>query len=262
MTSLADIPEYGDATEFIVSAMNGVVENFNLDELESKLGIPHGFYKELLSEASDWGFLVKMAVILEAALAEVIVQKLGNQNIKEHLQRIPVQGRTGKLILAKSLDILNQSNYRRCELILGVRNKFAHGLSHVNSTLEQYASKMSLEESISTLKALMIGHENEFHSPKKKEVKDHHVLTLNFKKIYKMMLWIAGGHVLMQLATLHNTNELDHEIQEFYRMFGEASWLFQTGRQVEGSERRQQALSLRESIVSKADNFIEGRRAK
>ena len=55
-----------------------------LANIESRLGIPAGFIQSLFSESSDWEFIVKLSVLIEAAVTRSIVTKLGNPAVFDH----------------------------------------------------------------------------------------------------------------------------------------------------------------------------------
>lgn len=48
-----------------------------VEELVKELGLPEGFYAELLGE-DDWSFIIKLHALMEAAVTGLIVAALGH----------------------------------------------------------------------------------------------------------------------------------------------------------------------------------------
>ncbi len=48
-----------------------------VSELESLLGLPNGFYNNLLAE-DDWSFVIKLSALFEAASGQALATKLGS----------------------------------------------------------------------------------------------------------------------------------------------------------------------------------------
>jgi hypothetical protein len=76
--------------------------------IEKTLGLPRQLFASLLDEPSDWSFVIKLAVMLEAALTQVISSRLDTPELQRHLARLNLDGRTGKLQLAIDLGVIDQ----------------------------------------------------------------------------------------------------------------------------------------------------------
>lgn len=110
--------------------------------IEEKLGLPKGFYSSLRDDGSDWEFSIKLVVVLEAALAAVIAASLHNDAVSAHVDKLNLDGRTGKLNLAESLGIVTPIERKAFAAIANVRNGFAHKIKNVTLNLEAYCNAM------------------------------------------------------------------------------------------------------------------------
>jgi hypothetical protein len=111
--------------------------------LENLLGLTAGFVKELIDEKDDWAFIIKLAVIVEATLGKVINEFLQNPLIERHIRVLPMDGRTGKIQLARDLGIIGPNSMARLRAIVEIRNDFAHGLGVIQLSIEGYFSRLT-----------------------------------------------------------------------------------------------------------------------
>jgi hypothetical protein len=155
----------------------------DLFKIERVLGLRRQLYLDLLDEPSDWSFTVKLAVLLEAALTQVIASRLDTEELQRHLSRLSLGGRTGKLQLAEDLGLLDSLNATRLRSITVIRNTFAHDISIIDKSLNEVVDEMSLNQRGQLVVALL-------------QVPDG-----------KLTLWIAGGTVLAHLAKSFDRNE-------------------------------------------------------
>jgi hypothetical protein len=77
-----------------------------LHAIEARLGLEPGFVHELLDEQDDWAFIIKTAVVVEAALGHVIGGSLVDGKLDRHIRALSMDGRAGKIQLAQDLDII------------------------------------------------------------------------------------------------------------------------------------------------------------
>jgi hypothetical protein len=93
-----------------------------VEPLEQRIGIPKGTLGPLLREESDWAFIVKLAVILEAALTEVLVVHLNQEGMRNHIRGLQMQGRAGRIPLAVAVGALSEEDAAVMAAIADVRN--------------------------------------------------------------------------------------------------------------------------------------------
>lgn len=233
-----------ESSEEVMKAIDDAIEKTNLYEIECKLGLPSGFYKSILKEADDWGFLIKLTVILESALSLVIVQELRTKNAKNHVDRLSFQGKTGKLGLARDLEIIDLQIERRFEAIFQVRNAFAHRLSYVTSTLSAYAGEMTATES-SNFFRLLFGNSKTQSSKSSVELDEDNNDRENF---IKKAIWIAGCITLKHITSLHNSQKAAQGIETAHQLFGQSIILRRGGKSADASKLNKLALEILNEI--------------
>lgn len=122
--------------------------------LADAIGLRPGFYERLLSEPSDWAFLVQLQVLVEAALAERIVRALKRDQAFDHVSRLALDGKTGKLQLALSLGVLDPDSADVMRALAACRNRFAHRTSTIGATLEKFGESLDAATKLDLLKKL------------------------------------------------------------------------------------------------------------
>ncbi len=202
------------------ASIRKAAEKQDLSSIEQKLGIPTGFYKSLLNEPNDWAFLIKLTVIIEAALNLVLSHKLGMPNNGKHIKNLPMQGRSGKVELAKELGIVDEIGERRVKCIISLRNQFAHSLNKLTTTLEEHVMNME-EIDISRIIYSLLGHPDKIQKSKGSEGKWHdpnkEQKSENFARI---IVWTAGCIALQQLTQAHKAHYQDLALAEAHRLVG------------------------------------------
>lgn len=108
-------------------------------EMEGRIGIPDGTFHQLPDDASDWSFLIELRAVVEAAIATVVTRKLGEDAIKEFVHRLNVNGQTGKIELARALDVITPQQAEYVRALASVCNQFAHRIEHLGGSLREYS---------------------------------------------------------------------------------------------------------------------------
>lgn len=115
----------------------------SLQVIETRLGLEPGFVLGLMNEKDDWAFIIKTAVVIEAALGQVISALLMNDALDRHIRSLPMDGRTGKTQLAQDLDLIGPMAAARIRALAEIRNDFAHGLKVVDLSISEYFVRMT-----------------------------------------------------------------------------------------------------------------------
>lgn len=124
MTSLGDLPEF----EF-------------LGELEADIRLSKGFFEDLLND-DDWSFVVKLHALVEASVTHLLVQELNRSELEFYLGRIELSNQqTGKLGIAKALNLLDTDQLRFIRHLSEMRNAFVHGVENVQGTVRDFLSR-------------------------------------------------------------------------------------------------------------------------
>ena len=112
--------------------------NKALIELSEELGVDHssliGIFKE-----SDWSFLLKLCAIFESSLDTLIVETLGKSEIRDVVSFLDLgNSKSGKLVLARALDIVSSEEKSLIMMIAKMRNKLAHDATKLSFDLCDY----------------------------------------------------------------------------------------------------------------------------
>jgi uncharacterized protein YutE (UPF0331/DUF86 family) len=123
-------------------------------ELGDAIGLPPGFYEKLLKEGNDWAFLVQLQVIVEAAIAHKVVKVLHQEKAFDHVSRLTLDGKTGKLQLALSLGILDSSSADALRALTACRNRFAHRITNIGAALDRFGESLDAATKMDLMKKM------------------------------------------------------------------------------------------------------------
>jgi hypothetical protein len=103
--------------------------------LEERLKVPQGYILSLRDEGTDWEYIVKLALLVEAALTEYIVAEIGRPEVYEHISN---SEQSKRLTLAVVLELITEDDRELLLTVAEVRNAFAHRVVNLHRTLEEY----------------------------------------------------------------------------------------------------------------------------
>ncbi|WP_290436652.1 hypothetical protein [Aeromonas caviae] len=95
--------------------------------LESKLGLPSGFYNALLTE-DDWSFVIKLSALFEAASGQALWAKLQHPEIENELSYLE---QSKKIALVTKLNIITKEQSTFLIKLSELRNKLVHNINKV-----------------------------------------------------------------------------------------------------------------------------------
>jgi hypothetical protein len=104
------------------------------DDVLVELGLPQGFLMGLLAE-DDWTFVLKVAALLEGAVAHSLRSRFRQFNLDEFIDALPHRKR---IDLAKSSASVGPGFLPGLHHIARVRNLLAHDVSQVSFAFETY----------------------------------------------------------------------------------------------------------------------------
>ena len=125
-----------------------------IHELGDAIGLRPGFYERLLTEPSDWAFLIQLQVVAEAAISQQVVKALRQDKAFDHVSRLPLDGKTGKIQLAVSLGILDAGSADALRALAACRNRFAHRISNIGATLEKFGESLDGDTKLDLLRKM------------------------------------------------------------------------------------------------------------
>lgn len=107
-----------------------------------KLGLPEGFYHNLLHE-DDWSFVIKLSALFEAAATHALTARLGYPKLLDSFSYLDhANTKYGKIKLLKELEVISPEQAKFLTKLAELRNAFAHNISNVSMTFDQYIHSM------------------------------------------------------------------------------------------------------------------------
>jgi hypothetical protein len=124
----------------------------DIGSFEHKLGLPKGFYQKLLNE-DDWSFVIKLSALFEAAATHALTARLGYPQLEGALSCLDhAHTKYGKVKLLKELGVISVEQANCLAKLAELRNRFAHDVSNVSMTFEQYISPMDANQKSQLIK--------------------------------------------------------------------------------------------------------------
>lgn len=109
---------------------------------EQELGLPVGFYVNLLVKEDDWSFVIKLHALVEAAVSHLLATNCGDKLLDVFVRLELSNDTTGKLAFAKALDIIDADERKFVRKLSEIRNSFAHDVRQAGATLPAFVSKL------------------------------------------------------------------------------------------------------------------------
>lgn len=107
-----------------------------------KLGLPEGFYNDLQRE-DDWSFVIKLSALFEAVATHALTARLGYPKLLDSFSYLDYANtKYGKIKLLKELEIISTEQAKFLTKLAELRNAFAHNISNVSMTFDQYIHSM------------------------------------------------------------------------------------------------------------------------
>lgn len=102
---------------------------------ENRLGIPEGHIFKIFDEGSDWEFITKLGVIIEAAASDALVAWIGDERVRTHISNL---GQGARIKLCLEMGILDREERSLLDTFTNLRNNFAHRVANIGTTLVDY----------------------------------------------------------------------------------------------------------------------------
>lgn len=96
------------------------------------------FLCNLLAE-DDWSFIIKSHALLEAAVTQMLVEYLGESQLKTYIERLPLSdSQLGKIVIAKQLGLLDEKERKFIRWFSELRNILVHKIENVNFNIQEH----------------------------------------------------------------------------------------------------------------------------
>lgn len=221
--------------------------------LENLLGLTAGFVKDLLDEKDDWAFIIKLAVVVEASLGKVVNAYLQNPSMEKHVRMLPMDGRTGKIQLARDLGIIGPKAMARLRAIAEIRNDFAHNPGVIQLSIKEYFSRLSGVDAVALYEKFFAidGHEKPSQVGKPKNT-----LETNEEdgKISKLLVWCCAWLALSELAAAYRRISNESNWRAALVVLGEAFLCRQRGDESSAREKMMVAIDTLKKIAEVHSN--------
>jgi hypothetical protein len=100
------------------------------------------FLLDLVTE-DDWTFVIKAHALIETVVTQMLAQHLGQLQLTKVIELLPLSDtRTGKIAVAKELNILDERQRRFIRSFSELRNSLVHRLDNLNFCFESYLSTL------------------------------------------------------------------------------------------------------------------------
>ena len=218
----------------------------SLEKIELSLGLNAGFVLALLEEKDDWAFIIKMSVVVEATLGRVINALVGNDQIARHIRSLPMDGRTGKIQLARDLNIVGPKSAARLRVLGEIRNDFAHDLRVVQVSISEYFSSMPSAD-FDAMAEKFFARDDGTKTPDARKPNRRLSSGPADGRVARSVLWSCGCFALLELSAAYRRISSQSAWSSALKTLGEAFSSRLTGDESAAREKMKIALAAMEA---------------
>ncbi len=165
----------------------------NMEELESKLGIPQGFISNLAGE-DDWSFVIKLNALFEATATQALVVKSGLTELEDNFSYIDFgNSKFGKVALLKKLGCITAAEAKFLQMLFELRNKLAHNIRYVTFTFESHLASLDKNQTKSFVTAVKCGNDKIYWNCEE-QLREKYVLSHT-----KILILLTAMDILVSL---------------------------------------------------------------
>ena len=96
------------------------------------------------SEGDDWSFVIKTQTLIESAVTNAVLSKIGENGLQKIFKSMPLVGDgASKLNFSKELDITTSAQRRFITTLASLRNQLAHNPDYGDFTFDSYISGLN-----------------------------------------------------------------------------------------------------------------------
>lgn len=124
-----------------------------VDRLEKAIGLPTGFYENLVHANDDWSFVLKLHALMEASLTMLLTERIGSGSLPDSSDLTKALARlemsrtdVGKVQLAFTLGLISKRYRRFLYFLSDLRNDFVHDIKNVNLTLQDHVAPFNQDQ--------------------------------------------------------------------------------------------------------------------
>jgi hypothetical protein len=113
-----------------------------VDEFEERLGLPSGFYMQLLNE-DDWSFVIKISALIEAACTHILSYKFRHPELEDNFSYLEQGNRkVGRVALLKKSNAIYEEQAKVLFSLAELRNALAHNIKNTNFNFDKYLDSL------------------------------------------------------------------------------------------------------------------------
>ena len=117
-----------------------------IHEVLATVGLPPDFVDALIHE-SDWSLVIKLHAVFEAVLAELVVQELKSDKLKDVVAHLDFNNiKSGKVAFARALGLLESREAAFLRGLSEMRNRLVHDVRNVGFDLVKAVAAMTVSE--------------------------------------------------------------------------------------------------------------------
>lgn len=97
-----------------------------------------------LSDGDDWSFVIKTQTLIERAVTQAVLSKIGEERLRKTFQAMPLVGDgVSKLSLSKDLELTTSAQRRFITRMATLRNQLAHDPEYGCFTFDSYTLSLN-----------------------------------------------------------------------------------------------------------------------
>ncbi|MBS0329833.1 MAG: hypothetical protein JSR30_08280 [Proteobacteria bacterium] len=170
---------------------------------EARLGLPTGFYSNLLRE-DDWSFVIKLNAMFEGACTHVLAERLHAPEISGALAQLDFANtKFGKVALLCVLGAITSEQETVLRKLAELRNDLVHNIAKINFSFESYVGAMDKNQFKTLVKNFGHGVSDSIEIANERVPKDKFV-----RENPKVSLWLTAAEILACLSVEFKVAEL------------------------------------------------------
>lgn len=184
-------------------------------DLEGRLGLPKGFYWNLLRD-DDWSFVIELNAMFEGSCTQVLAERLHAPELSGALAQLDFANtKFGKAALLRALGVITSEQETFLRTLAELLNDLVHNIAKVSFSFESYAGAMDANQLKTVVKNFGHGVSDTIEIASKRVPRAKFV-----RENPKLSLWITAAEILaclyveFEVAALHLKKLALSELQE------------------------------------------------